>query len=176
MDSLNAAKTYATLHHVIRKGQLYGNLPYTHHLQDVEDVLRRFGEPEDSELLIAAWLHDIVEDTDVKIRDVEENFGEEVARIVAAVTSEPGVNRKVRNSLTYPKIRDAGAFAVRLKLADRIANMENGGGSLKMYLKEYPDFRHALYVGASSDVNSEHDRLLNASMWGRLDFLVKSAS
>jgi (p)ppGpp synthase/HD superfamily hydrolase len=108
MDMLSAAKSYATLHHVIRKGQLYGLLPYTHHLNDVERVLRSFDESR-VELLVAAWLHDIVEDTDVKLRDIEENFGEEVARLVAAVTSEEGPNRKVRNAITYPKIREAGA-------------------------------------------------------------------
>ncbi len=144
MDLLASAKSFATLHHVIRKGQLYGNLPYTHHLAAVENVLRSFGEHR-IEMLTATWLHDIVEDTDVKLRDIQENFGEEVARLVGAVTSEEGDNRKVRNALTYPKIRAAGSDAVCLKLADRIANMENGGGSAAMYKKEYPDFRHGLY-------------------------------
>lgn len=162
MDQLSSAKAYATLHHVIRKGQLYGLLPYTHHLQDVERTLVRFGEIR-SELLVAAWLHDIVEDTDVKLRDIEENFGEEVARLVAAVTSEEGPNRKVRNAITYPKIREAGPDAIRLKLADRISNIENGGGSVKMYLREYPDFRLNLF---------RQDDRLNEVMWNVLDHII----
>jgi (p)ppGpp synthase/HD superfamily hydrolase len=163
MDMLSAAKSYATLHHVIRKGQLYGLLPYTHHLNDVERVLRSFDESR-VELLVAAWLHDIVEDTDVKLRDIEENFGEEVARLVGAVTSEEGANRKVRTALTYPKIREAGADAIRLKLADRIANVANGGASVKMYHREYPDFRFQLH--RQSDT-------LNAPMWNSLDILME---
>lgn len=162
MDQLSSAKAYATLHHVIRKGQLYGLLPYTHHLQDVERTLVRFGEIR-PELLVAAWLHDIVEDTDVKLRDIEENFGEEVARLVAAVTSEEGPNRKVRNALTYPKIREAGPDAIRLKLADRISNIENGGGSVKMYIREYPDFRLNLF---------RQDDRLNEVMWNVLDHII----
>lgn len=162
MDQLSSAKTYAVLHHVIRKGQLYGVLPYTHHLQDVENTLRRFGEYS-NEMMVAAWLHDIVEDTDVKIRDIEENFGEDVASLVGAVTSEEGPNRKVRNALTYPKIRAAGSRAIRLKLADRIANVSSGGGSVKMYAKEYPDFRHALFIA------DDHD---NRPMWAVLDQLM----
>lgn len=159
MDQLTAARQYATLHHVIRKGQTYGVLPYTHHLLDVENVLREFGEVRE-ELLVAAWLHDIVEDTDVKLRDVEENFGQEVARLVGAVTSEEGPNRKTRNALTYPKIRAAGPDAVRLKLADRLANVQSGGSSGQMYAREHGDFRHAL--------RDPEDRL-NWKLWVNLD-------
>lgn len=162
MDPLLSAKSFAALHHVIRKCQMYGVLPYTHHLADVEATLRRHGETR-QEVLIAAWLHDVVEDTDVKSRDIEENFGEEVARLVAAVTSEEGANRRVRNALTYPKIRATGPDAIRLKLADRISNVRNGGGSVKMYFREYGDFRHALY--SQTDV-------LNAGMWTELDGLL----
>lgn len=161
MDPLTFAKSYATLHHVVRKGQMYGVLPYTHHLAAVESVLREFGETR-AELLTAAWLHDIVEDTDVKIRDVEENFGEAVAHLVAGVTSEPGPNRKTKVALTLPKTREAGVDAIRLKLADRIANVRTGGASLGMYVKEYPSFRHALYSQGSG----------NGKLWEELDRLM----
>lgn len=164
MDQLSSAKTYAVLHHVIRKGQLYGVLPYTHHLQEVEQTLRGFGE-ESLDMLTAAWLHDIVEDTDVKLRDIEENFGEDVAFLVGAVTSEEGPNRKVRNALTYPKIRAAGPRAIRLKLADRIANVSSGGGSVRMYAREYADFRHGLWT----------DDRENIAMWAWLDRLISAA-
>lgn len=159
MDILTSAKSYATLHHVIRKGQLYGVLPYTHHLAAVERVLRDFDELR-PEMLVAAWLHDVVEDTDVKLRDVEENFGPEVARLVGAVTSEEAPSRKARVAMTYPKIRDAGPDAIRLKLADRIANVESGGSSGAMYAKEHRDFRHAL---------RDPEDHLNWKMWVRLD-------
>lgn len=162
MDPLTFAKSYATLHHVIRKGQLYGVLPYTHHLAAVEQVLRYFNE-ENNDILIAAWLHDIVEDTDVKLRDIEENFGPNVAHLVGAVTSEEGPNRKTRNALTYPKIRKAGSDAVALKLADRIANVNSGGSSFPMYQKEHDDFKFALY-----DSNHKND-----NMWDQLDYLIR---
>lgn len=162
MDMLAAAKSYATLHHVIRKGQLYGNLPYTHHLERVHATLVAFSEQRPA-MHVAAWLHDIVEDTDVKLRDIEENFGEEVARLVAAVTSEEGPNRKVRNALTYPKIRSAGSDAVKLKLADRMSNVTNGGGSVKMYAREHGEFRYALFDVADTN---------NARIWLSLDLQI----
>lgn len=142
---LQAAKQFATLHHVIRKAQMYGPLPYTHHLADVEGVLRRLGETREF-MLIGAWGHDLIEDTDVKAKNIEEQFGEEVAHVVVAVTADPTLPREARMPLSYNKVRNAGPDAIRLKLADRIANMSSGGFLTKRYLKEYPDFRHALWV------------------------------
>lgn len=160
MDPLRHVKFFAQVKHT---GKLYAGLPYTHHLAAVEAVLRRFGAvPEmDIELLSAAWLHDVVEDTGTKLKEVEEMFGGGVAYLVGAVTDEKGENRKVRKALTYPKIRAAGKYAVRLKLADRIANVEQGGiGS--MYRKEQEDFRRNLYTPGE-----------NEDMWEHLDKLLK---
>ena len=67
----------------------------------------------------------------------------------------------MRAALTYPKIR-ASADAVRLKLADRIANVENGGKLVDMYRREYEDFRRALYTPGQAD-----------PMWAHLDELLK---
>jgi guanosine-3',5'-bis(diphosphate) 3'-pyrophosphohydrolase len=163
MDQLTAAKHFATLHHVIRKGQLYGPVPYTHHLSDVEGVLREFGIT-DEDMLVASWLHDVIEDTDVKVRDIEESFGSCVATLVSAVTSEDGPNRKTRNALTYPKIRGTGNAATKLKLADRIANVRNGGSSVEMYRREHSDFKHALTTGLEDEESLE--------MWAELDRLL----
>jgi (p)ppGpp synthase/HD superfamily hydrolase len=157
MNLIDQAKLFATQKHVLDNRQLYSNLlPYTHHLAAVEAVLVRFGFLEE-EIRAAAWLHDVVEDTrdktnEVKSRDIREVFGEGVAKLVEAVTSERGENRKVRNALTYPKIRAGGVLAVALKLADRIANVENGGGAVDMYKKEHTDFRFNVYIPYGADL------------------------
>jgi len=182
MDLITSAKLFATTKHVLDNHQLYGNiLPYTHHLQAVEQVLIRFCFQNDENLRAAAWLHDVVEDTqgkanEVRARDLEELFNEDVANLVSAVTSENGPNRKTRNALTYPKIRETGARAIALKLADRIANVEYGGGALVMYRKEYANFRHALFVPYTAEVAAEDD--INPvpgfvfPMWKHLDRLL----
>lgn len=150
MDLVIQAQIVATQKHVLDNRQLYGWLPYTHHLAAVADQLYQHGY--DDEILEAsAWLHDIIEDTrgkanEMKKRDIEEMFGEEVANLVWAVTSEEGPNRKVRNALTYPKIRATGERAVALKLADRLANVSHGGKAKEMYQKEHADFRHGVYL------------------------------
>lgn len=158
IDPIKVARFFATVKHA---GQLYGGLPYTHHLAAVEQVLRRFDNLNTEHLLVSAWLHDVVEDTSTKLKEVEEMFGSDVADLVGAVTNESGANRKIRAALTYPKIRKAGYFAVRLKLADRIANVENGGKLVSMYQLEYEDFRRALYTAGE-----------NENMWKHLDSLL----
>ena len=159
-QELARAREFARARH---RGQLYGDEPYDVHLGAVVSVLYRFGY-DDVTLKAAGWLHDVVEDSETTIAEVEREFGPAVATLVAAVTSEPGKNRKERNALTYPKIR-ALPDAVVLKLADRIANVENGlaqSSSLtSMYRKEAVGFREALYVPGVAD-----------EMWLHLDGLL----
>lgn len=149
------------------RNQKYGNEPYTKHLEDVVSVLKRFGINNNT-ILAAAWLHDAVEDTPLTIEMVEEEFGNNVANLVFAVTSEPGKNRKTRNTKTYPKIK-AHPEAIYLKLADRIANVqasiENSIEKLKMYQNEFPAFKIALKQPGVAD-----------EMWSFLEELISTPS
>jgi (p)ppGpp synthase/HD superfamily hydrolase len=131
--------------------QKYGGaLPYAYHLGSVVAVLLRFGF-DDPDLLKAAWLHDVLEDTDESPKAIERWFGLRVLGLVQAVTNEPGKNRRERHEKTYPKTREAGRLAVALKLADRIANVEasllstSDFSKLQMYRKEHPAFIDALF-------------------------------
>lgn len=146
--------------------QMYGELPYmTGHLVYVAVLVKSAGYPE---LEDAAWLHDIVEDTVTTLQEVEERFGVETAGLVWAVTSEPGKNRKERNTATYPKILQIGDKAIALKLCDRICNVEEcwrvRDAKLFMYQKEYRGFRGALRSESSDP------RVLK--LWDRLDKLL----
>ena len=132
--------------------QKYGDLPYSAHLDDVADVVSRMEVPEGQSpwsFRAAAYLHDVLEDTETTRWRLSNAFGPQVADLVHAVTDEPGPNRKARKAATYPKIRAFGTAAVALKLADRIANVrrcvEAGGGLLEMYRKEQREFRAALF-------------------------------
>lgn len=142
------AKEFAYEKH---KNQLYGRgesaVPYTRHLDDVYNVLTRF-QYFDYAILTAAWLHDVLEDTDCSYNDLKERFGSEVADIVYCVTDELGKNRKERKSKTYPKIMSNDKSLI-IKLADRIANIEYGiktkSNLIDMYKKEQFDFKDSLY-------------------------------
>jgi len=159
--AIQAAQAVAEMKH---KDQMYGeNEPYTKHLAHVAEVLLRFKFDSD-DLQVAAWLHDVVEDTDMTLFQVEVMFGRNVADLVGRVTNEPGQNRKERHAKTYPKIQ-ASMDATTLKLADRIANVESSVESndkkLQMYRKEHEAFKSLLYKPGVHD-----------GMWRHLDFLI----
>ena len=143
--------------------QMYGKVhPYGLHLAHVEEVLLRF-DHYDPDLLAAAWLHDVLEDTQTKYSELHVLFGKTVAELVYAVTNEPGPNRAARHLLTYPKIR-CYPGATTLKLADRIANTEFSimQPMFSMYKKEYEGLIEALYVEGE-----------NSKMWAHLDELYR---
>lgn len=159
--ALQAAQALAATAH---EGQMYGDQPYTKHLAEVVGVLERF-KIDDTDLLVAGWLHDSVEDTDTTLETIELMFGRRVKDLVYRVTNEEGKNRKERHEKTYPKIQ-ASDDAITLKLADRIANTEasilqNDEGKMKMYAKEYEGFKKKLYKRGTHD-----------AMWRHLDFLM----
>lgn len=129
-------------------GQEYGGGDFaTEHLARVVATLARCGE-RDPLLLAAAWLHDVVEDTAVTVAELREEFGEELATLVWRLTDEAGPTRRDRQTATHAKIRE-DVRAVRVKLADRIANVESAqerrSHLVGMYREEFAQFRRELW-------------------------------
>lgn len=146
-------------------GQEYGGGDFaTEHLARVVATLERFGE-RDPLLLAAAWLHDVVEDTPVTVESLREEFGDELATLVWRLTDEAGPTRRARQTATHAKIRE-DPRAVRVKLADRIANVESAqersSHLVGMYRKEFAQFRRELWQ------RSEYP-----DMWSALEAAVK---
>jgi GTP pyrophosphokinase len=83
----------------------------------------------DTETLVAALLHDTVEDTSASIEEVRERFGEEVCILVDGVTKLTGITFQSRDEAqaeNYRKMMVAMATDIRvilIKLADRLHNM-----------------------------------------------------
>lgn len=143
--------------------QKYGKSPYGYHLHKVVNVLKRFGH-ESNLLLASAWLHDVVEDTYVNISEIEQIFGTEIASVVDLVTNVSGIPKKKSKVLTYSRIA-TNPTAMTVKLADRIANVEEGilnakTGKVSKYRKE-----HTLF---SSLLGNTHE----PEMWSYLNGLL----
>lgn len=85
-DLLNRAIIYATKAHAgqMRKGT---NLPYIVHPMEALAIVATMTD--DPEMLAAAVLHDVVEDTAVTTDDVRREFGDRVAALVAVDTNAP---------------------------------------------------------------------------------------
>lgn len=118
--------------------QRYGTLPYAEHLEQVAE--RAVGYRGDR-VRAAAYLHDVLEDCPhVTVQDLEQRFGEEVARLVVALTKQAGETREEY----FRRIRAAGPEAVYLKLADRLCNVraclseQRNDVLLEKYRREQP--------------------------------------
>jgi (p)ppGpp synthase/HD superfamily hydrolase len=109
-----------------RKGQAAE--PYVNHVADVAARLAR--SPSASEaMIIAALLHDTVEDTDRTIDEIEVRFGSEVARYVAEVTDDMSLDKVERRRRQVQEAQRKSDGAKRIKLADKASNLTALAGS-----------------------------------------------
>ncbi len=81
----------------------------------------------DANMVIAAFLHDVVEDTSYTIEDIRERFGEDVAFLVGVVTKKQTADYEMSKQLdNYRQILASVQYDIRavlIKLADRLHNM-----------------------------------------------------
>lgn len=141
LERIRAAQLYALRAH---GAQMHGDRPYICHLTDVATILVEDCYGVEPELAQAAFLHDVIEDTDATPGEIEDLFGERVADLVWAVTGV-GETRKERNESVYAKIHGVKDAAM-LKVCDRLANIRSclANQSLKhmrLYAEEAEAFK-----------------------------------
>lgn len=136
------ARIFATAAHAA-VGQLrkYTNEPYIVHPAEVVSILKT--RPHDPEMIAAAWLHDVVEDTGVTIEVIRAEFGSKVSDLVGWLTdvSRPDHgNRAARKAIDRAHTAAAPAEAQTIKLCDLISNTKSivahDPEFAKVYLKE----------------------------------------
>jgi (p)ppGpp synthase/HD superfamily hydrolase len=119
---LRAAETAARWHvHQRRKGP--AQEPYINHLLDVARLVGEATDGADTELVIAALLHDAIEDCQVPLEMIEEGFGHDVASLVAEVTDDKSLSKDVRKQKNIDSAPNKSQRAKILKLADCTSNM-----------------------------------------------------
>ncbi len=123
-DLERRAREFATrAHESIDQRRKYTNEPYIVHPTAVAEIVRSV--PHTDEMIAAAYLHDVVEDTPVTIAEIEDEFGRTVAELVGWLTdvSAPSDgNRAARKARDLAHTAAAPAQAKTIKLADLIDN------------------------------------------------------
>jgi len=123
-DLVQRARDFAKgAHRRIDHRRKHSGQPYDVHLKAVADLVASVSD--DEQAIAAAWLHDVVEDTPATFDELKEQFGGEVAGLVAEVTdvSRPGDgNRARRKALDREHLARASARGQTVKLADLIDN------------------------------------------------------
>jgi GTP pyrophosphokinase len=126
VDQIERAYAFSERAHAGQK-RLSGE-PFVSHAAEIAGILLDLNLV-DTSTLVAALLHDVVEDTDTSLESVEEEFGSEVARLVDGLTKIGHLrfqSREERQVENYRKLLLSIAQDVRIiliKLADRLHNM-----------------------------------------------------
>jgi (p)ppGpp synthase/HD superfamily hydrolase len=121
---LKAADAAARWHmHQRRKGPAAE--PYINHLLEVAMLVAQATDGSDPNLVIAALLHDAIEDCQVPRKLIAEAFGEEVAAIVMEVTDDKKLPKAKRKKKQIETAGQKSPQAKLLKLADQTSNLRS---------------------------------------------------
>lgn len=130
-DIFNRALAFAQKHH---KGQRRdgGVTPYIEHPKQVAKYLQEIAGVTDDAILSAGLLHDLIEDSGVSYDDLEEQFGARIAGLVAELTVDKRLPKKLYREDLIRRLFRMSRDAKLIKLADVYANvqdMKNSGWS-----------------------------------------------
>lgn len=99
--------------------------PYINHPIALANILANEGGITDATVIVAALLHDTVEDTETTPVELQQLFGEEVARVVMEVTDDKALPKAQRKRLQIEHAGSISARAKLVKMADKISNLRD---------------------------------------------------
>ena len=141
---IGRARIFAGLAHGSQKRKYTGE-PYIVHPVEVSEIVAWHNGSK--EMIAAALLHDTVEDTDVTIDDIRNEFGNAVALLVDDLTDvsklEDG-NRATRKAMDRDHTANASAAAMVIKAADLISNSKSIAEHDPKFAKVYFEEKRAL--------------------------------
>jgi guanosine-3',5'-bis(diphosphate) 3'-pyrophosphohydrolase len=123
LSNVLAAAVSAASWHATQRRKGGAGEPYINHLLEVAALVNRATQGEDADLVIAALLHDAVEDQGIGRLTIAEMFGEDVAGLVMEVTDDKSLPQGVRKRLQVDQAPRKSRRAKILKLADKISNV-----------------------------------------------------
>lgn len=133
----------------------YTQEAYIEHPKRVAEIVRTVNHS--TEMICAAYLHDVVEDTPVSLQDIQRKFGRKIANLVEELTDEfvkekyPDLNRRKRKQREVQRQAGMSIEAKTIKLADVIDNtrdiVKNDRGFARKYIPEMEALTEALQGG-----------------------------
>lgn len=176
LDALSNIERHAALfaiaaHESIDQRRKYTNLPYWHHPFEVVDIIRRQAT-HDANMLAAAYLHDVLEDTPAARECIYDQFGEDITELVTWLTAPKSTGSRLHRA------RAARLYAVRatpraktIKIADIQSNIKTVADHdrefAKVYIPEKAAMMDVLTQG-NSKLWSITNGLIEAA-WAKLD-------
>ncbi len=99
--------------------------PYLNHLTEVARLVAEATEGKDTPLVIAALLHDTIEDTRTTRDELEREFSPEVAALVSEVTDDKNLPKAERKRLQIANAPHKSERAKLIKIADKISSLRS---------------------------------------------------
>ena len=147
--ALLEALTFAALKHQGQTRKSADRAPYIHHPIAVATILAREGGVQDTDTLIAALLHDTLEDTDTSEAELQRHFGARVAAIVAELSDDMTLPKPERKAIQVLRAHDCSPPARLVRLADKIANVRD---VIDNPPQDWPLERRVRYLSWSGEV------------------------
>ncbi len=167
LPKLLQAISFAAKKHSRQKRKGADGQPYINHVLEVANLLANVGKIEDCDVLIAAALHDTIEDTETTREEITRLFGKTVSKYVLEVTDDKSLPKARRKELQIEHAPHLSNGAKYIKLADKISNIRDvsenppAGWSIKRRL-EYIDWGEKVINGlrgANAGLEKHFDEL-----------------
>lgn len=125
INNLLQAARFAAERHTghFRKGSR--REPYINHPIEVANLIANIGQVDDIDILMAALLHDTVEDCGVTADEITAAFGEKVAYYVLEVSDDKSLPKARRKQLQIEHAPHLSRGARTIKIADKISNVRD---------------------------------------------------
>jgi len=169
LPQLTRAISFAANKHRREKRKGADGEPYINHPLEVLNLLTGIGKIEDFNVLIAAVLHDTIEDTETTAEEIKKLFGAKVCKMVLELTDDKSLPKAKRKQLQIEHAPHISIGAKQIKLADKISNirdiLENSpdGWSIERRA-EYVDWGEKVVAGlrgANESLEKRFDELIN---------------
>jgi guanosine-3',5'-bis(diphosphate) 3'-pyrophosphohydrolase len=121
---LEAAR-FAAVRHAQQRRKGASAEPYINHPIEVAELVSMAVPELDTNLVMAALLHDTIEDVGVTREELIERFGSDVADLVAEVTDDKSLPKAERKRLQVQHAPTISTRAQTIKLADKISNLRS---------------------------------------------------
>lgn len=125
LSKLLQAASFAAKKHKTQKRKGADEEPYINHPLEVANLLANVGKVEDYDILIAAILHDTIEDTETTKEEITELFGANVSEMVSEVTDDKSLPKATRKQKQIEHAPHLSNGAKQIKLGDKISNIRD---------------------------------------------------
>ena len=163
---LQAVKFSASKHQHQRRKDAAAS-PYINHPVEVAELLWRIGGVRDVPVIVAALLHDTLEDTETIPEELAEAFGQTVLGLVRELTDDKRLPKEERKRLQVEHAPGKSPGAKLIKLADKICNVRDVAHNPQNWTldrrREYLDWTERVVAGlrgVNPPLEEAYDRVL----------------